>query len=373
MEMSKMWTQIINNKNFPLSLARDPRPIVRRLQWVLPVIVFLTVVSYELWEHAERGRPPSLAGSGEVLFFGVVGALMNFGAWRYIYFLLNVQCAARKELETLNHELELRVAERTVTLEQRNQELVRAYADLQQLDQMKSDFVALVSHELRAPLTVFNGGLELAMQSASTLPPAIRRKLEVMSRESERLTRFVQTILDLSRLEAGKLSVTLGPVAVLPLLQRAVGAVLPNGERILLWDVPHDLPPLWGDEVCIEEIIRNFARNADKYSPSDRPIRLSAKVVEDRIHLSVTDEGPGISPEMQERIFERFYRGAASEAADAGWGLGLYFARKLAEAQGGQVIVQSPVQPRGYGSQFTLSLPVADGPDEYDDDWDSTD
>lgn len=352
----------------PLSLMRDPRPIVLRLQWILPVAVFVMVAGYEIWEHAERGRPPSLGAAMEVLLFGIVGALLNFGAMRYIYFLLEAQCAARQQLEGLNRELELRVNERTASLEQRNQELARAYTDLQQLDQMKSEFVALVSHELRAPLTVFNGGLEVAMQSAATLPPATRRKLEVMSRESERLTQFVQTILDLSRLEAGKLSITLGPVAALPLLQRAAAAVLPNGQRPLMWEVPHDLPPLWGDEVCIEEIIRNFVRNADKYSPSGRPIRLSANVVEDRIHLSVTDEGRGVSPEMQERIFERFYRGTASEDADAGWGLGLYFARKLAEAQGGRVIVHSPVQPGGYGSRFTLSLPIADGPDESEDD-----
>ena len=154
---------------------------------------------------------------------------MIFLALRYISFLLDAQCAARQQLEGLNHELESRVAERTATLEKRNQELARANADLQQLDQMKSEFVALVSHELRAPLTVFNGGLEVAMQSIDMLPPATRRTLEVMSRESKRLTHFVQTILDMSRLEAGKISINLGPVAALPLLQRATGAVLPNG------------------------------------------------------------------------------------------------------------------------------------------------
>ncbi len=365
-----MLKQLIVGTFSPLSLTRDPRPALRLFQWVLPLMVLGIVVGYEAWEHAiDRGHPlDNLHLGGEVFAFGVLGALIIFLALRYIYFLLNVQCAARQQLEGLNRELELRVTERTATLEQRNQELARAYTDLQQLDQMKSEFVALVSHELRAPLTVFNGGLELAMQSAATLPPATRRQLEVMSRESERLTHFVQTILDLSRLEAGKLSITLGPVAALPLLQRAAGAVLPNGQRPLVWEVPHDLPPLWGDEVYIEEIIRNFVRNADKYSPSGRPIRLSANVAEDRIHLSVTDEGRGVSPEMQERIFERFYRGTASEDADAGWGLGLYFARKLAEAQGGRVIVHSPVQPDGCGSRFTLSLPIADGPDESEDD-----
>jgi len=364
-----MLKQFIEGKNSPLSLTRDPRPALRLFQWVLPVLVFGTTVGYEVWEHAvDRGRPlNNLHLGGEVFVFGILGGLIIFSAMRYISFLLEAQYAARQQLEGLNHELESRVTERTATLEQRNQELARANTDLQQLDQMKSEFVALVSHELRAPLTVFNGGLEVAMQSADKLPPSTRRTLEVMSRESLRLTHFVQTILDLSRLEAGKISITLGPVATLPLLQRATGAVLPNGERLLLWEVPYDLPLLWGDEVYIEEIIRNFVRNADKYSPRACPIRMSANVVEDRIHLSVTDEGPGVSPEMQERIFERFYRGAASEESVAGWGLGLYFARKLAEAQGGRVIVHSPIQPGGYGSQFTLSLPIADSPDESDE------
>ena len=101
-------------------------------------------------------------------------------------------------------ELEAKVADRTVTLQERNVELAQANHELEQLDEMKSEFVSLVSHELRAPLTTLNGGLEMAMQNADTLPEQARRILETMMYETTRLTSLVQTILDVTRLEAGK-------------------------------------------------------------------------------------------------------------------------------------------------------------------------
>jgi len=346
----------------------DPQAAVRRIQWSLPLVLFAIVAGYESWEHIFlKGEPfINIHLSAEIFFFGIVGPSAVFGVLAYIRRLLGEQWAARLELERLNRELESRVAERTAALEQRNAELARANAELQQLDQMKSDFVALVSHELRAPLTALNGGLELALQQADALPSAARRTLEVMARESERLTRFVQTILDLSRLEAGKLTLTLGPVASLPLLQRAVEAVLPDGRRPVRWDVPRDLPPLWADETYLEEIIRNLVRNADKYSPTGQPIHIAARAADNRIELRVIDRGPGIPAEMQSRVFERFYRGQRGESAASGWGLGLYFARKLAEAQGGQLRLRSPAHADADapGAEFTVFLPIADSPEE---------
>jgi len=353
------------------SPSRDPRALVHAIQWGLPLILLAVVAVYEGREHIfERNQPlGDIHLVGEVFFFGVLGPTAVFMVIAYIRQLLGEQWKARLELERLNRGLESRVAERTVALEERNAELARANAELQQLDQMKSDFVALVSHELRAPLTVLNGGLEVALQQTASLSPATRRTLEAMARESDRLTRFVQTILDLSRLEAGKLTLTLGPVAVLPLLQRAVEAVLPVGARPVQWDVPRDLPPLWADETYLEEIIRNLVRNADKYSPPDSPIRMAACVTDGYVCLRVTDRGPGILPDMQEHVFERFYRGTSSESAAPGWGLGLYFARQLAEAQGGKVTLRSPASAglAAPGAEFTVTLPVAESPDEAGD------
>ncbi len=355
-------------RDIPPGSRRDPRVVIRRIQLSLPLSLCAVVAGYESWEHIVLKDEPltSLHLSAEILFFGILGPAAVFGVLAYIRRLLGAQWTARLELERLNGELGSRVAERTAALEQRNAELARANAELRQLDQMKSDFVALVSHELRAPLTGLNGGLELALQQADGLPPTVRRTLEVVARESERLTCFVQTILDLSRLEAGKLTLTLGPVAALPLLERAAEAILPHGRRPVRWEVPPDLPPLWADETYLEQVIGNLVRNADKYSPPGAPIHLAAFSADGRIHLRVSDHGPGIPDGMQGRIFERFHRGQRGENAAPGWGLGLYFAHKLTEAQRGQLRLRSPVyaDADAPGAEFTVSLPIADSPEE---------
>src|SRR3990172_12433903 len=131
---------------------RDPQAIVRRIQRSLPLALFAIVAGYESWEHLVlKGEPLSnLHLSAELLFFGILGPSAVFGVLAYIRRLLGEQWAARLELERLNRELESRVAERTAALKERNAELARANAELQKLDQMKSDFVALGSHELRA-------------------------------------------------------------------------------------------------------------------------------------------------------------------------------------------------------------------------------
>ncbi len=363
-------TNDFQTRDIHQGLLRNPQAFVHLTQWLLPLMLSVIVTSYETWEHIFlKGQSLfDIHLNGEIFFFGILGPSAVFGVLVYIRRLLKEQWAVGLELERLNRDLESKIAERTAALEQRNAELARANAELKQLDQLKSEFVALVSHELRAPLTALNGGIELALQQAETLSPPAHRTLEVMAHECERLTRFVQTILDLSRLEAGKLTVALGPVAALPLLQNAVQVVLPNGHRSVQWDVPRDLPPLWADETYLEEIIRNLVRNADKYSPPEQPIRIAARAVGNRIELCVTDHGPGIPPEVQAHIFERFYRGQHRESAVPGWGLGLYFARKLIELQGGTIEVQSPTHVgNAPGATFIVSLPIAESPDEFSD------
>ncbi|MCL4562730.1 MAG: HAMP domain-containing histidine kinase [Chloroflexi bacterium] len=346
----------------------EPQTILRIIQSVLPLVLFLVVFIYEADEHLVDSQESwlNLHFVSEVMFFGVMGPVILFLVLGYLRRLMNEQIEGQIQLSRLNRDLEAKVAERTAALEQRHTELAQANDELKELDRMKSDFVALVSHELRAPLTVLNGGLELAAQQAEALPRGARRTLEVMAAETERLTRFVQTILNLSQLEAGKLTLNLGPTAVLPLLERTVETVLLNGSRQILWDVPSDLPPVWADEIYLGEIMSNLVQNADKYSPPGKPIHLSAVVDEERIALSVVDHGPGIPAEIQPHVFEEFYRGRYSESMGPGWGLGLYFSHKLAEAQGGGICFQSPVwsEAEAPGTRFTLTLAVAETPEE---------
>ena len=250
--------------------------------------------------------------------------------------------------------------ERTSALEERNMELDQANHELQHLDQMKSEFVSLVSHELRSPLTTLNGGLELAMQNAENMPPLARRTLKAMMGESTRLTQLVQTILDVSRLEAGKLDINIGPVALRPLMEQAAEVILVPTGRPLDWKLSHDLPPVLADEIHLETIIRNLMRNAEKYSPSGTPIQLFACQEGDQVRISIIDHGPGVPKEHQKIIFERFERVNSGESTPSGWGLGLYFARKLILAQHGSIGVISPSWPdkNAPGSEFYLLIPV---------------
>ncbi|MFQ5398846.1 MAG: sensor histidine kinase [Anaerolineae bacterium] len=336
---------------------------VNLIRFTLPFILFIVVAAYEVWEHwLTKGVVEfNIHLTTEVAFFGIMGPTAVFVALSYIISLLQEQLEIRDKLELLNQNLEQKVAERTEALAARNDELARANAELQKLDQLKSDFVSLVSHELRAPLTNLNGGLELVQQEAMGMPPKPRRILSVMAQESERLTRLVQTILDVSQLDAGKLTLNPGPVAIVPLLKRTVEAVLPDGRRPVIWHLPPGLVPVWADEVYLEEILHNLLTNADKYSPPGKPIELSVNLSDGCMHIVVTDHGQGIPPELQSQIFERFYRPEqVDRITTPGWGLGLYFARALTEAQDGRLTVTSPVHDSDSapGAAFTITLPV---------------
>ncbi len=342
---------------------------VNIIRFVLPFILFFIVASYEVWEHwALKGKIAfDFHLTYEVLFFGVFGPAAVFVVLSYIIKLLKKEIATSTKLESLNRNLEVKVAQRTDDLKLRNSELAHANEELKQLDRLKSDFVSLVSHELRGPLTTLNGGLEVALQNKDSLPAESRRTLEVIALESQRLTHFVQTILDVSRLEAGKFTITPGPVAVLPMLRRSVAVNCECGDHQLLLDIPEDLPPVWADEVFLEKIIANLLANAVKYSPPMQPIELSALVVDNDLKITVADHGAGIPSGMQQKIFERFNRLESGDCIETkGWGLGLYFAKTLTEALDGKISIKSPVHdsPDAPGTAFTITLPItAEVPD----------
>ena len=337
------------------------------LQWALPIFLAVTAIAFELIEHVQKDELMDTGFIGELIIFGFMGPLIIRGLIVWMHNLMQAERRTSAEIQALNRDLEMKVNERTAALEQRNTELDRLNRELRDLDEMKSDFVAMVSHELRAPLTALNGGLELALQSGESLSPRSRSVLEIMEQESRRLTEFVQTILDVSRLEAGKLAITFGPVAVRPLVEQAAAIVLASNPRRITWDILADLPPIWGDETYLEQTIRNLISNADKYSPADKPIHLCAGLEGERVRISVKDHGPGIPAETAERIFSRFDRLQGGESSPSGWGLGLYLGRKLIEAQSGEIGFVSPIWAgigESSGAEFYVLMPIAQAPED---------
>lgn len=360
--------------------ARWTSPSRQRLlgivRWVLPLGLSAIAVLFEWSEHGQPGSEPVTPGFyGEILLFAVVGPIAVAITLGWVARLVATLQTTSSALAESNRDLEERIADRTRNLlaagEQltsANAELARANQELRQLDRLKSEFVSLVSHQLRAPLTNINGALEIVAQDASGLPARSQRTLQILTLESQRLSRLIQTILDVSRLEAGRLTTHIGPVALGPLLARVSASTL-AAEPGRKWslEVPEALPPAWADEMLLEEIIRNVLENAMQYSPSASPIDLAAVVDDGVLECRITDRGPGVPIDEQARIFQSFHRVGDDETHVKGYGLGLYFADRLVRAQGGSISVLSPVwpDPAAPGSRFTLRIPVAaDTPDE---------
>jgi len=346
------------------------------LRFVLPTVLFLVANGFELHEHWGEIVLFNVQLLGEILIFGMLGPVLVFTWLSYIGVLMKKLAITNQRMAALNHSLEQQVADRTATLALRNRDLAGVNADLahknqelQQLDQLKSDFVALVSHELRAPLTNLNGAVEMTLHAQHELPIPTRRLLEVIGAESSRLTCFVQTILDLSRLEAGKIKFNPGLVAVRPVLVRNVVATLGHTNRPIKWWIEGQIPPVWADEAYLEQVLRNLLVNADKYTPAGSPVEITIVASAEAVQIDITDHGPGIPVEAQCHIFERFYRQPLEDGGvKPGWGLGLYFARALTEAQGGRLTLTSPVRDDAEhpGACFSILLPLAKEMDERD-------
>lgn len=265
--------------------------------------------------------------------------------------------SAHAELGHMNLILEERVAEKTASLTEAYAQLERQNLALQNLDRLKSDFVSLVSHELRAPLTNINAGIELLLARPRSLPAPARRTLQLVQAEIRRLTHFIETILDLSALDAGRAPIYPAPLdihSVASAIQRQM-THLPGAER-MHWNFPPALPDFLADERALTSVLFHLVDNALKYAP-DGPVEITAGVQDGLGWLSVRDHGPGIAEADFPLLFTRFFRARSSDAQTVyGHGLGLYMVQRLLEAMNGTIRVEN--HPEG-GACFTCWLPLA--------------
>jgi PAS domain S-box-containing protein len=259
----------------------------------------------------------------------------------------------RRTYEGLNKE----VAERTGQLGQKVDELAGANLQLQRLDQMRSEFVSLVTHQIRAPLTNMAGAVSRMQSGCSAVNSTCGRMFVVLNQQVERLDHLVGDVLSAARIEAGELVLDQEPLSIFPVIEQVLGqAEARLSERHVQLPTKPGLPLVFADRDRAAEILANFLDNADKYSPPGADIVVDLRADQSEVVVSMRDHGPGLKQGDLSRVFEKFYRSDGSDSQTAyGYGLGLYVCRLLAEAQGGRVWVEN--HPEG-GAVFSLALPV---------------
>ena len=238
---------------------------------------------------------------------------------------------------------------------------LRDIAERKKLDELKDEFIGLVSHELRSPLTVIIGAINTALGEWTRLSPQeMRQLLQDASVEAESLSHLLGNLIELSRAQANRLLLYIEPVSLEKIAQKVVTKVkhqYPSAHQFMI-NMPRRLPPVRADELRLERILYNLLENSVKYSPKGGEILISAKRDRDNdcLIVRVTDHGIGISPKDQARLFQPFRQiGQPGIGPCNGSGLGLLVCRRLVEAHGGRIWVESET---GLGSTFSFALPV---------------
>jgi two-component system, OmpR family, sensor histidine kinase BaeS len=232
-------------------------------------------------------------------------------------------------------------------------------AELEQTENRRRQLIGDVSHELRTPLTGIMASMEGLVDG---ILPATSEVFLQIQKEADRLSRLVDDLQELSRVESGAYQLQIRPVAISSLVSTTVKRLNPEitRKRILLTiNLPNDLPPVLVDEDRITQVFTNLVNNAINFTPEDGKIQISGKKESNFVRISILDTGIGISSEQLPFIFDRFYRADKSRSREhgGGSGIGLTVTRSLVEAHGGSVYAKSA--GAGQGSTFSFTLPIA--------------
>ncbi len=256
------------------------------------------------------------------------------------------------ELFNSHHELERRVRERTLELGRLNEELKR-------LNKVKSDFVSAVSHELRTPLTSIKGYASILMTGKlGEVSQAQKERLEKIDKHSNSLTRLVNNLLDISRIESGRFQMEMREISIKDALDSIVDVIAPQikEKRISLKiNAKTKQDKVRVDSSQFERVFINLLGNAVKFTPEKGRVTISAKEKDDVLEFSVEDSGIGIPKKDLEHVFEEFFRSDnALDQKVKGTGLGLSLVKKIIEAHKGKIWVESEL---GKGTKFTFTIP----------------
>jgi two-component system phosphate regulon sensor histidine kinase PhoR len=230
--------------------------------------------------------------------------------------------------------------------------------EIKRLETVRKEFVANVSHELKTPVASISGFAETLLDEAGENPENVAEFTRIIYDESQRLSRLISRLLELSKLESDETKLNIEPININQLLRETVEIMRKTSKLRnidILFDEQENIPIVNSDGDLINQIIMNFLDNAVKYSADESQIEVKLEELRDQVKISVKDYGIGIPEKEIPRIFERFFRVDKDRSRKTGGsGLGLSIVKHLAENLGGQVAVESK---EGQGSTFSLSLP----------------
>ena len=232
-------------------------------------------------------------------------------------------------------------------------------APLRELERMRAEFLGMVSHELRAPLTSIKGSAATVLRASRLFGPAeVAQFFRIIDEQADRMDSLIGDLLDAGRIDTGTLSVAPEPSDIAALVDQARGTFISGGGRhTVRIDLPPDLPRVMADRQRTVQVLNNLLANAGRHSPESAPIRVAAEREGLDVAVSVADEGRGIAPDHLGQLFRK-YTAAGDRESGVGGGLGLAICKGLVEAQGGRIRAESGGV--GLGARFTFTVPVAE-------------
>ena len=331
----------------PVSLNREARRIVEGLRMAgRPAEELLGILTCRFAD----GREISL---GEFPLAGVLSGAETVRAEEIVLSTPDGRSITTLVNATPIHAEDSAVASVVVTMQD--------LAPLEELERQRAEFLGMVSHELRMPLTSIKGSTAALLGTSRQFAAAETREfIRIVDDQADRMIGLIADLLDAGRIDTGTLSVSPEPSEVAALVDRARTTFLSGGGRhTVLIDLPPDLPRVMADRPRVEQVLNNLLANAARQAPESSPIRVAAERDGVHVAVSVADEGRGIAPERLAQLFRKYSGAAVGEpgAGTAGAGLGLAICKGLVEAHGGRIRAESGGVD--LGARFTFTLPVA--------------
>jgi signal transduction histidine kinase len=336
--------------HFPRSALTAMHPLIRVVTTGVPVLEADITPAFirASFAEPEQRRTVEALGPRSLICVPLVNSGKPLGA------LTLVTSGSGRRYEIADLSLAADLARRAAIVV----EHARLFHEAQQATRARDDVLAVVAHDLRNPLNTVTMAVSLMLESTPVENVKERRQVEIVRRAADRMNRMIQDLLDVRRMEQGRLGIESKPESPVSIINDTVEMLRPLaiGSTIVLEsDVADDLPLVMADAARIQQVLSNLVGNAVKFTPRDGHVTVCAERIDGGVRFGVIDTGPGIPPDQVPHIFGQFWQAMPSDRR--GIGLGLAIAKGIVEAHGGMIWVESNV---GLGSTFYFTLPSAE-------------